>query len=73
MVHRYPMLQGFYWTGATAYFITPKMFIGTPLTPILYQQNPSGTSTNTIASIADRNPLNYQECVEREFFLSFGR
>jgi hypothetical protein len=31
LIHRTPMLQGFTWTGETANFITPAMYIGTPI------------------------------------------
>jgi hypothetical protein len=32
LMHRTPMLRGFTWTGVTANFITPNMYIGTPIT-----------------------------------------
>lgn len=31
LMHRTPMLRGFTWTGVTANFITPNMYIGTPI------------------------------------------
>ena len=61
LIHRTPMLQGFMWTGATANFITPAMYIGTPLET---RMGPNGY--NPVLG-----PTNYTECVRSETDASF--
>jgi hypothetical protein len=56
------MLQGFVWGGETANFITPAMYIGTPLE----------TSANSLGYTADMGATNYSECVRMETDVSFG-
>ena len=43
LIHRTPMLQGFTWTGEIANFITPAMYVGTPLQT---SENTLGYSTD---------------------------
>ncbi len=62
LIHRTPMLQGFVWGGETANFITPAMYIGTPLE----------TSANSLGYTADMGATNYSECVRSETDASFG-
>jgi hypothetical protein len=62
LIHRTPMLKGFTWTGEIANFITPAMYIGTPLQ----------TSENTLGYSTDMGATNYTECVRSETDASFG-
>lgn len=56
------MLQGFTWTGEIANFITPAMYVGTPL-----QTNMSDAGYDTSIGAT-----NYSECVRSETDASFG-
>jgi hypothetical protein len=56
------MLQGFTWTGEIANFITPAMYMGTPLQ----------TSANSMGYDTDIGATNYAECVRSETDASFG-
>jgi hypothetical protein len=62
LVHRTPMLQGFMWTGAVAEFVTPNMYVGTPI-----QTNMSQAGYDI-----GLGPTNYAECVRAETDASFG-
>lgn len=62
LIHRTPMLQGFTWTGEIANFITPAMYIGTPLE----------TSANADGYDTVMGATNYSECVRSETDASFG-
>lgn len=62
LIHRMPMLQGFAWTGSIASFVTPAMYIGTPLQ----------TNMNTVGYDTTMGPTNYSECVRSETDMSFG-
>lgn len=62
LVHRTPMIQGFAWSGEIANFITPAMYIGTPL-----QTNMSDAGYDTSIGAT-----NYSECVRMETDTSFG-
>jgi hypothetical protein len=56
------MLQGFVWTGAIANFVTPAMYIGTPLQ----------ASMGTLGYDTSMGPTNYTECVRSETDAAFG-
>jgi hypothetical protein len=62
LTHRTAMLQGFMWGGETANFITPSMYIGTPLE----------TNANILGYSVDIGATNYIECVRSETEASFG-
>jgi hypothetical protein len=62
IIHRTPMLQGFAWTGSIANFVTPAMYIGTPLQ----------TNMNTVGYDINLGPTNYNECIRSEIDVSFG-
>jgi hypothetical protein len=62
LIHRTPMLQGLTWTGEIANFITPAMYMGTPLQ----------TSANSMGYDIDMGATNYSECIRSETDASFG-
>jgi hypothetical protein len=61
LIHRTPMMQGFMWTGSTANYITPAMYIGTPLRESLTHVEYDVTLSATT----------YSECVHIETDVSF--
>lgn len=68
IMHRTPMIAGFTWTGEIAHYITPAMYIGTPL-----ENNTIYTGdTDPFASFVSENPTTYGECLSHEAYLSFG-
>lgn len=56
------MLAGFTWSGEVANFITPAMYIGTPIK----------TNASVIGYDTTLGPTNYTECVRAEMDASFG-
>lgn len=68
IMHRTPMIAGFTWTGEIANFITPAMYIGTPLeNNEIYSED-----TDPFESFVSENPTTYAECLSHETYLSFG-
>jgi hypothetical protein len=62
LMHRTAMIQGFSWTWWVANYITPAMYIGTPIQ----------TNMNTLGYDATLGATNYSECVRMEIDTSFG-
>lgn len=61
LAHRTVMMQGFVWTWSVANFISPAMYIGTPIE----------TNSNDLGYSEELGPTNYHECVRYETTNSF--
>jgi hypothetical protein len=62
LIHRTAMLQGFTWSGTTANFVTPAMYVGTPIQ----------TNMSELGYDVALGATNYSECVRMETDASFG-
>ncbi len=67
-----PMLAGFEWTGPIAEFITPQMYIGTPLAGNSAYLGQTLESTNPYSETLMSDPTTYSECIQNESYLSYG-
>ena len=61
-MHRSAMIQGFVWTGSIANYISPAMYIGTPIQ----------TNSTSLGYSEEMGPTNYYECIRMETEVSFG-
>lgn len=72
LIHRMPMLAGFEWTGPIAEFITPQMYIGTPLAGNHQYLGQTLESISPYTETLMNDPTTYSECIQSESYLSYG-